>query len=190
MLFVGEEDGESGAGTMRLLVDPIDGTRAFLRDVPTWSVLVGLVDEVGPALGVAFMPAAGDLFVGLRGGGATGNGRPLRVSQVDALADTLVCHGSLDQFEGNGRMSSLDALARHTYSQRGFSDFDGYRQLLWGRCDAMVDPGVRPWDVCAAAVLVTEAGGQWSDLTGAPIIDGDGFVASNGHVHGALLGLL
>lgn len=189
--FVGEESG-SRAGTepLRWLVDPIDGTRAFLRGMPTWSVLVGLEDAHGPALGIAFMPAAGDLFVAVRGDGALGNGRPLRVSDVRHLRDAAVSHGGLNQFTAGGELDLLERLGEGTYTQRGFADFDGYRQLLLGRVDAMIDPGVKPWDVCAAAVLVAEAGGRLTAIDGEPTIHTGSALATNGHLHDALVDLL
>lgn len=189
--FMGEESGtREGTEPLRWLVDPIDGTRAFLRGMPTWSVLVGLEDEHGPAVGIAFMPAAGDLFVGVRGDGALGNGRPLRVSDVRALGDAVVSHGGLNQFTSGGEADLLRRLGESTYTQRGFADFDGYRQLLLGRVDAMVDPGVEPWDVCAAAVLVAEAGGRLTAIDGQPTIHAGSALASNGHLHHALVELL
>jgi histidinol-phosphatase len=189
--FLGEETGSrEGTSGMRWLVDPIDGTRAFLRGIPTWSVLVGLEDEHGPAIGIAFMPSDGDLFVAVRGDGATGNGRPLRVSEVRSLGEAVVSHGGLNQFTTGGETRLLERLGEGTFTQRGFGDFDGYRQLVLGRIDAMVDPGVKPWDVCAAAVLVTEAGGRLTSLRGEPTIHAGSSLASNGHLHDALLSLL
>ena len=191
--FLGEETGRSGpteAGT-RWVVDPIDGTRAFIRGIPTWSILVGLEADGEPVLGLAYMPACDDLFLAVRGGGATMNGRPLRVSNVASLDECVISHGALSQFTDMNLGRWLPELARATYTQRGFADFDGYRQLLLGRVDAMIDPGVAPWDVCAAAVLVTEAGGRFSSFEGEETIHGaTGFLATNGHVHDALLEML
>ncbi len=191
--FLGEETGASGPSEagLRWVVDPIDGTRAFIRGIPTWSILIGLEADGEPVLGVAYMPAAGDLFVASQGHGAFMNGRPLRVSSVDSLDDCVVSHGALSQFTDMSRGDWLPRLARSTYTQRGFADFDGYRQLVLGRVDAMIDPGVAPWDVCAAAVIVREAGGRFTNFEGEETIhDGTGFLASNGGVHDAILGLL
>jgi histidinol-phosphatase len=190
--FLGEETGSAGPSEagLRWVVDPIDGTRAFIRGIPTWSILVGLEAEGRPVLGVAYMPASEDLFVGVQGEGAWGNGRPLRVSQVDALADCAVTHGALSQFTDLQLGHLLPRLGQRTYTQRGFSDFDGYRQLLFGRVDAMIDPGVAPWDVCAAAILVREAGGRLTSLEGEETIHGGGALTSNGAVHDALLDLV
>lgn len=190
--FLGEETGSAGPSEagLRWVVDPIDGTRAFIRGIPTWSILVGLEAEGKPVLGVAYMPAAEDLFFAVEGEGAWGNGRPLAVSRVDALEDCAVTHGALSQFTDLQLGHLLPRLGERTYTQRGFSDFDGYRQLLLGRVDAMIDPGVAPWDICAAYVLVREAGGKLTSLAGEDTIHAGTSLATNGAVHDALLALL
>lgn len=188
--ILGEETGGGEqAMALRFIVDPIDGTRAFIRGIPTWSVLVGVEHHGEPAAGIAFMPALGELFVAVRGHGATGNGRPLHVSATASLADAMVCHGSLAQFTDNRVERALGALARASYSQRGHADFDGYRAVLRGQADAMVDPGIQPWDVCAVAVLIREAGGTFTALDGRPTIYGPGAIASNGKIHDELCAL-
>lgn len=189
--FFGEEHGGDAASEgLRFVVDPIDGTRAFLRGLPTWSVLVGLELDGEPLAGVAYMPAAGDLFTAVRGEGAYANGRPVRLSHVTRLEDALVCHGGLAQFTDDGREEALGKLARSSYTQRGLADFANYRALLLGQADAVVDPSIQPYDVAAAAVLVREAGGRLTSLTGEETIYGGGAVASNGPLHDELLRLL
>ncbi len=190
--FFGEEHGGDAERTtgLRFVVDPIDGTRAFLRGMPTWSVLVGLELDGEPIAGVAYMPAAGDLFTAVRGEGAYANGRPIRLSAVERLEDALLCHGGLAQFTDTGQEALLGALARATYTQRGLADFAGYRALLLGQADAVIDPGVHPYDVAAAAVLVREAGGRLGSLTGEDTIYGPGAIASNGRVHEELVRLV
>jgi len=190
--FFGEEHGGDSARTdaLRFVVDPIDGTRAFMRGLPTWSILVGLELAGEPVAGVAYMPAAGDLFSGVRGEGAYVNGRPVRLSGVAKLEDALVCHGGLAQFTDDGREALLGTLARASYTQRGLADFANYRALLLGQADAVVDPSVQPYDVAAAALLVREAGGRLTSLTGEETIYGPGALASNGLVHDELLALI
>jgi len=189
--FLGEETGGHGDNpALRFIVDPIDGTRAFVRGLPTWSVLLGIESEGVPVVGIAYMPAAGDLFSAVQGAGATHNGRPVRVSKVSPLADATVMHGCLQQFTEAGVGDALIRLAGACDSARGFPDFDGYRQVLLGRSDAMVDPGVKPYDVCAPAVLVREAGGKFSSLSGEETIYGGGAIASNGVIHDELIAVL
>ena len=189
--FFGEESGGAARNKgLRFVVDPIDGTRAFTRGLPTWSVLVGVeLDEV-PIVGVAYMPAANDLFTGVIGHGAYVNGRPARLSSIAELADAQVCHGGLGQFTDGNCEEQLVKLARSTYTQRGLGDFAGYRALLLGQADAVIDPAIQPYDIAAAAVLVREAGGRLTSLSGEDTIYGGYCVASNGLVHDALLALL
>jgi histidinol-phosphatase len=189
--FLGEETGESGPeAAMRFILDPIDGTRAFIRGLTTWSVLLGLEADGVPSVGIAYLPGDRDLFVAVRGEGCWANGRPCRVSRVATLADAMVSHGSLAQFTENGLAAALPSLAARSSAQRGLADFDGYRNLLRGRVDAMVDPGVKAWDLCVAAVLVREAGGRLTSFEGDDTIHGGSALASNGLVHGELLTLL
>jgi histidinol-phosphatase len=190
--FLGEETGESGSSTARLrwVLDPIDGTRAFVRGIGTWSVLLGLLEGDEPVLGIAYLPVEEDLLWAVKGDGAWGNGRPLAVSTVDRIEDATVAHGSLQQFTGAAMVPVLASLGERTASQRGFADFDGYRRLLRGQVDAMIDPGVMPWDVCAAAILVREAGGTLTSFKGESTIFGGGAVASNGRFHREILALL
>ena len=188
--FLGEETGASGpSGALRFVLDPIDGTRAFVRGLDTWSVLCGLEADGAPCVGIAYMPAARDLFVGVIGGGAHDGGRACRVSRVATLGDATITHGVLAQFTDNGLAHVLPRLAERT-SARGLSDFDGYRQLLRGKVDAMIDPGVKAWDLCAPAVLVREAGGRLTSFAGQDSIHGGSSLATNGLVHDELLALL
>ncbi len=189
--FYGEETGRHGDNpALRFIVDPIDGTRAFVRGLPTWSVLVGIESDGAPVAGIAYMPAAGDLFTALRGHGATHNGAPVRVSGVAPLAEATVMHGALQQFTEGGFGDALIRLAGACDSARGFPDFDGYRQVLLGRSDAMVDPGVQPYDICAPAILIREAGGRLTSFDGEETIYGGSAIASNGAIHDELVAAL
>jgi len=189
--FFGEETGRKGDNPeLRFIVDPIDGTRAFVRGLPTWSVLLGIESNGVPVVGIAYMPTAGDLFSAVQGQGATHNGAPIRVSTISPLADATITHGCLQQFTEMGVGDALIRLADACDSARGFPDFDGYRQVLLGRSDAMVDPGVQPYDVCAPAVLIREAGGRFTSLQGEETIYGGSAIASNGVIHDDLVAAL
>jgi len=189
--FLGEETGSYGDNAgIRFIVDPIDGTRAFVRGWSTWSVLLGIEAEGVPVVGIAYMPAAGDLFAAIQGCGTTHNGSPVRVSKVSPLADATVTHGGLQQFTQTGIGEALIRLANACDIARGCPDFDGYRQILLGRSDAMVDPGVQPYDICAPAVLIREAGGRLTSFRGDETIYAGGAIASNGIVHDELVAAL
>jgi histidinol-phosphatase len=187
--FLGEETGtRTGAHpSLSFVLDPIDGTRAFMRGLTTWSVLLALLDGERPVLGIAYLPAEQDLFVAAEGHGARENGRPLRVSRVASLEEASISHGSLAQFHTDRSTDALVSLGLATHSQRGLTDFDGYRRLLQGRLDAVIDPAVTVWDVAPAAILVREAGGRFTDLDGAPTVLGRGALATNGLVHDDLV---
>jgi len=189
--FFGEETGRHGDNPeLRFIVDPIDGTRAFIRGLPTWSVLVGIETAGVPVAGIAYMPAAGDLFAAVQGHGTTHNGTPVQVSNLSRLADATVTHGCLQQFTDTGVGNALILLAGACDSARGFPDFDGYRQVLLGHSDAMVDPGVQPYDICAPAILIREAGGRFTSLQGEETIYGGSAIASNGVIHDELVAAL
>jgi histidinol-phosphatase len=187
--FLGEETG-TRAGTdpqLGFVLDPIDGTRAFMRGLTTWSVLLALLEGERPVVGIAYLPAERDLYVAVEGQGAHANGRRLSVSRVASLEDASISHGALAQFHTDGSTDALVALGTATHSQRGLTDFDGYRRLLEGRIDAVIDPAITVWDVAPAAILVREAGGVFTDMNGVATLRGRGAIASNGLVHDALV---
>ncbi len=187
--FLGEETG-ARAGTdphLSFVLDPIDGTRAFMRGLTTWSVLLALLEDDEPVVGIAYLPAERDLYVAALGHGARANGRLLSVSSVAALEDASISHGALSQFHTDGSTAELVALGASTHSQRGLTDFDGYRRLLHGQLDAVIDPATTVWDVAPAALLVREAGGRFTDLDGVATLRGRGALATNGLVHDELL---
>ncbi|MCA9581696.1 MAG: hypothetical protein KC416_07860 [Myxococcales bacterium] len=189
--FVGEETGEHpGDGGLRFLVDPIDGTRAFIRGIPTWAILVTLEENGEPVLGIGHFPADPCTLVGIVGHGTTIDGKPATLSSVDRLENAAISHGGLHQFSDSNLEGLLPLLARGTYTQRGFADFDGYRRLLLGQIDAVIDPGIRAWDVGPAAAMIREAGGRVTSLSGEDTIYGGAVIASNGLVHDELLELV
>ena len=127
--FLGEETGVARAATgLQFIVDPIDGTRAFVRGWSTWSVLVGIEAEDVPVVGIAYMPAAGDFFVGVQGKGATHNGKPVRVSRSAACRRDRHPRRAAAVHETGSAIRS--PLVGACDSARGFPDFDGYRQVL------------------------------------------------------------
>ena len=189
--FLGEETGTYGdRAEIRFSVDPIDGTRAFVRGWSTWSVLLGVEADGVPVVGIAYMPAAGDFFVAVQGQGTTRNGERVQVSKLGPRADATVTHGGLQQFTMSGVGETLINLANACDIARGCPDFDGYRQILLGRSDAMVDPGVQPNEICAHAVLIREAGGRFTSFRGDETIYGAGAIASNGVIHDELVAAL
>ncbi|HEY2787680.1 MAG TPA: inositol monophosphatase family protein [Fimbriiglobus sp.] len=189
--FLGEEDGHvPGTTGFRWIVDPIDGTRSYVRHIPIWATLVGLEYKGEQIGGVAYVPCLGEMYRALRGDGAYCNDRPIRVSPVTELSKALLCYSSIGWFRKAGKERTFLELAAKTERQRGFGDFYGFVLVASGSADAMVEHGVRPWDVAATKALVEEAGGRFTDWDGNCTIDRPDVLATNGHLHDAVRTIL
>jgi histidinol-phosphatase len=189
--FLGEEYGDSpGTSGFRWIIDPIDGTRNFVRGIPIWATLVGLEYKGEQIAGIAEVPALGHTYRALRGDGAFRNDRRIRVSDVGTLADSILFYTSLSWFLNAGRGDDFLALIRRTDKQRGFGDFYGHVLVAQGSGEVMVEHGVHAWDVAALKPLVEEAGGRYSDWDGTPSIHSPHVVVSNGKLHDEVLAIL
>jgi histidinol phosphatase-like enzyme (inositol monophosphatase family) len=199
--FLGEETGATaGSSGYEWIVDPIDGTKSFIRGVPLYATLVGCRQAGRGILGVIAIPALGETVHAARGGGAwhaRGSAAPVaaRVSHRAGLDAALICSSDFTSFSrwGGGHAEGVAArerLERACGVVRTWGDGYGYLLVATGRADIMIDPLLNPWDAAAVDVVVTEAGGRFSDWQGrASIESGDG-VASNGMVHAEVLRLL
>ena len=186
---LGEELGESpGDGRHRWVVDPIDGTKSFIHHVPLFGTLVALERAGEPVVGVVACHAVGETAWAARGGGAFLNGERTRVSAAAALGEATVLTtgpASLQRRSPGG----FARLGREAKLLRSWGDCYGYLAVIAGRAEAMIDPAVNPWDIAPFVVLLAEAGGRlttWAGKDGA----GEDAVATNGLIHGALLGVL
>jgi histidinol-phosphatase len=189
--FLGEEYGDTkGTSGYRWIIDPIDGTRNFVRGIPIWATLVGLEYKDEQILGVAVVPAMGFTYRAMRGDGAFRNDSPIRVSPVDKLADALLIYSSLSWFIKAGRQEQFIELTLRTQKQRGFGDFYGFLLVAQGSAEVMVEHGVHAWDVAAIKPIVEEAGGRFSDWDGTPSIHRPDVLASNGKLHDEVLAIL
>lgn len=165
--ILGEEAGEAaGASGRRWILDPIDGTRSFVRGVPLYGVMVALEVAGEPVLGVLHFPALGETVAAARGLGCRWNGRPCRVSETDRLQDALlVTSGDVGPDDPGG--AAIDALRDRVDTFRTWGDCYGYALVATGRADAMLDPVVEIWDAAAVRPVIEEAGGVFTDWTGA-----------------------
>lgn len=190
--FVGEETGQRGnvEEGLAFVVDPIDGTRAFVRGFPTWSVLVGIEWNGIPQMGIAYLPAEKNIFVGIVGVGATENGRPVRLSREARLPLATICHGTVLQFAEAHAVHQLERVAKNVRDMRGFGDFAGYRAILRGEAEASFEPSIRHWDVSAPAAILRAAGGTFCAWDGTPSVQQGTALATNGLVEKELLALL
>jgi histidinol-phosphatase len=189
--FLGEEFGDQpGVSGFRWVIDPIDGTRSFVRHIPIWATLIGLEYKDEQIGGVAYVPVLRQVYRALRGDGAYMNDRRVRVSDVDKMSDALLCYSSLAWFTRAGRERTFLELATRTNRQRGFGDFYGFVLVAEGAADLMVEHGVHAWDVSGLKAIVEEAGGTFTDWDGTPTTERPDVVASNGKLHAEVLGIL
>ena len=189
--FLGEEFGEEGPRDPRWIIDPIDGTKNFIRGVPIWAVLIGLEEAGEVTAGVVLNPASATCYWARRGDGAFLDGEPVRVSTIDVMRRATVLHSDLSLLRRtpahwDGLVRLVDASAR----TRGFGDYYGYGLVAEGKAEVYVETDLKPWDIAPVKILVEEAGGRLTDFAGrATIYDGN-VVASNGWLHAEALRLL
>ncbi len=189
---LGEEDGLDGPtdASRRWILDPIDGTKNFVRGIPVWATLIALqVDGVG-TVGVVSAPALGRRWWAARGMGAYADGEPIRVSKVATMADAQLSYASLAGWEERGLLEGFLGLTRQAWRTRAFGDFWSHVLVAEGAVDLALEPEVSLWDLAALEVIVTEAGGRFTDLAGVDTADGGSAVSSNGLLHDAALDAL
>jgi histidinol-phosphatase len=186
---LGEEDGlEEGVGEeARLIVDPIDGTRNFVRGIPVFATLLAVEQRGTVVAGVISAPALHRRWHAARGAGAFCGERRLRVSAVGTLAEAQLFHGSVGGLGEGNPLPTLLTLAQHVERTRGFGDFYQHVLVAEGAGEIAVDPVVQPWDIAPLLVLVAEAGGRCTSLAGERTIYGGSLVTTNGVLHEAAL---
>ena len=163
--FLGEEYGDTpGSSGFRWVLDPIDGTRNFVRGIPIWATLVGLEYKGEQIAGVAEAPGLSMTWRALRGDGAYRGERRIRVSDISDLSKAMLFYSSLSWFIKAGRQDAFLELTNKTERQRGFGDFYGHVLVAEGAGEAMIEHGVHAWDIAALKPIVEEAGGRLTDL--------------------------
>jgi histidinol-phosphatase len=191
--FLGEEFGAQGCQGRRWIIDPIDGTKNFVRGIPYWATLVALEEEGEITLGIVHAPATGELYWARRGQGAWLDDVRLRVSTLDRLDDATLVHSSLNllrPLEGGRYWDGFVRLVDRTDRQRGFGDYLGYTFVLRGQAELMVEADLKPWDLAPFQILFEEAGGRLTDFAGRATIHAGTAFASNGRLHDEALALL
>ncbi|MER5812603.1 histidinol-phosphatase [Streptomyces sp. NPDC002033] len=195
--ILGEEYGLQGDGPRRWVVDPIDGTKNYVRGVPVWATLISLMAEDAdgvfrPVVGVVSAPALGRRWWAAQGsgafsGGALGEPARIGVSKVPALGDASFAYSSLSGWEEQGRLPGFLDLTRACWRTRGYGDFWPYMMVAEGSLDLCAEPELNLWDMAAIAVVVQEAGGSFTDLDGVAGVHGGNAAASNGLLHEEML---
>ena len=187
---VGEEFGVTGEGARRWIIDPIDGTKSYLRGSPPWATLLALEEAGELVLGVVSAPMLGRRWWAARGGGGFVNGDSIAVSDVAELEDALLCHADVLSYEVFGAGPEFDELTRRVWDRRGFGDFWGHMLVAEGIADVMFEPVLNVWDVAAVIPIVEEAGGRVTDRRGDVRADGGNAVTTNGRLHDAVLAIV
>jgi len=168
--FYGEEHGREGEGEFLWLIDPIDGTKAFVRGYPMFSTQIALMYQGSLVLGVSCAPIYGESAWAREGGGAFLDGKPLRVSAaLEFGATTAISIGNVKTLTRDARWNILGELIRRSGRIRGYGDFLHYHLLARGCIDLVVESDVNILDIAALAVILREAGGTFTDLAGAEL---------------------
>lgn len=190
--FFGEEEGEAAKDAEFVWsIDPIDGTKNFVRGLPFFSTELALLHQGKVVVGISNEPIFRQRLHAIHKQGAFANGQPINVSSIPLLKDAYVSHGGVKYFAKHHLMDQLITIARTAYSCRGFGDSWGFQQVAQGKIDVVVEAHVRLWDIAAHAIIIEEAGGKVTDLDGAPVgFDSTKVLATNGAVHQELLALL
>lgn len=187
--FYGEETGARDTNAESLwLVDPIDGTKAFVREYPMFSTQIALMRGGEIVLGVSSAPVYGELAHAEKGHGAYLNGQPLHVSAIESLDAAALSSGNLKSLAAGEKWVRYGRLVGKVNRIRGYGDFLHYHLLAAGKIDAVIESDVNILDIAACVAIVTEAGGRFSDLDGAPVTLGTTSVlATNGPLHEPVL---
>ena len=187
---LGEEFGGAGTTDTRWIIDPIDGTKNFVRRIPLWATLIALEERGEITVGVVHNPVTGDLYTARRGAGAFLNGERIQVSGQGDLARAFLVHAGLRTVRRAGRWEEFMRLVDATDRQRGFGDYAGYGLVAEGKAEIYAELDLKPWDLAPCKLLVEEAGGRFTDWDGKPTIYTGTALATNGRLHDAALALL
>ncbi|MDA3914677.1 inositol monophosphatase family protein [Oleiagrimonas sp.] len=186
--FYGEEFGRQGEGDFLWLVDPLDGTKSFVRHTPFVSTQIALMHKGRLVLGVSSAPIFGETMWATVGGGAFLDGTPVQVATTDALAQASISTGNIATLSGDARWQALGQLIRDSNRIRGYGDFCHYHLLARGGLDVVIESDVNILDIGALVVIVREAGGVFSDLDGGePGLDTRSVLASVPALHATVL---
>ena len=183
--FLGEESGTSHSQSgYQWIIDPIDGTKNYIRNIPLFATQIALMKNDELILGVSNSPVLKEVLYAERGEGAFLNDQQIHVSSVSEISEAMVCHGGLRWFSEKGILSNLCDLIDHSYRSRGFGDFYMYHLVASGRADIVIESDIKIWDIAALTVILEEAGGRATDLQGKPVgKDTISMVATNNVLH-------
>ncbi len=177
--FLGEEGAnrESRNGR-KWIVDPIDGTRDFVRGIPLWAVLIGFEQDGEVVAGAAYCPGQGLLVSAGKGGGTWQDGKRLRVSEISALADAVLCFNGFNK-KGVGGMPGILPWVEQFWAVRGLGGAVDAMLISLGKADVWIEPNAKPWDFAPLKIIVEEAGGRFGAFDGSSsIYQGNGYACT------------
>ena len=192
---LGEEFGTTGHSPRQWIIDPIDGTKNFVRGVPVWASLISLAEDGEVVVGLVSAPALGKRWWAVKGGGAWSGrslalARQLHVSSVADLEDASLSYSSLSGWVDRRRLRGMLSLMQGCWRTRAYGDFWSYMLLASGAVDVAAEPELEVYDMAALVPIVSEAGGRFTSLAGEPGPWGGDAVATNSPLHDAVLALL
>lgn len=182
--FLGEETGEENPSEYTWIIDPIDGTKNYIRKLPFFGTQIALMRNGELILGVSNAPALKEIAYAIKGEGAFLNLKPIRVSNVSSLKDAFVCYGNIRYFDRQNCLDRLAKLAKDTFHAREYGDFWMYHLLAQGKIDVAIEAEDKIWDIAACKVIVEEAGGKVTQIDGKPLRkESTSIIATNGKIH-------
>jgi histidinol-phosphatase len=186
----GPAAGPADRPARRWIIDPIDGTKNYVRGIPLFAALIALETEGEVTVGVVSAPALRRRWWAVRGRGAFADGTRLSVSRIGLLEDAQVCYSGLGGWRRAGLRDRLIQLTDRSWRSRGFGDFWMHMLVAEGSAEVACETEVRLWDLAAVKVVVEEAGGTFTDLSGRPTADGGSALSTNGVLHAEVLRIL
>lgn len=189
--IIGEEYGETKADSnVKLIIDPIDGTKNFIAGIPFFATLLAIAIDDEIIAGLVSAPGTGDQWWAAKGDGAFHNGKRIQVSKVDNIAQSLAFHGSLFGQEASQQAEPVLKLLQQSYRQRGFGDYLQHMMVAMGKGEFAMDFNLKPWDIAPINIILQEAGGVCTDSNGKQTIYGGNAITSNGLFHQQLIATL
>ena len=186
--WLGEEFGShQGSSGYRWIIDPIDGTLAFIHGVPLFGTLLAVQKDSQTLLGLINMPALDEIIIGVTGAGTFHNGQPCRVSQTANISEATILTSNCTNLLKYDRQRGFSKLTAQAAESRTWGDCYGYLLVATGRAEIMIDPILAPWDIAPMLPIITEAGGQLSDLDGCENSPATHALATNGLLHAQAL---
>ncbi len=188
---LGEEYEEHNPGArVRWILDPVDGTRSFMRGVPLFGVLIGVEVEGESVVGVCYLAGLDEMVAAGKGLGCTWNGKPCHVSKVDSMERALVCTTDVERLLRRDEGPGWRKLQQTAAFSRTWGDAYGHCLVATGRAEVQVDPIMKSWDAGPFLTIVTEAGGRFTTLDGEATVHGGSGISTNGLLHDEVLATL